>query len=83
VSFNFVSDPKSGDYHVSMNEKNYEHWVLTKLQADVEEPSLIVVENASYHCLSGETSNSELEEGQDNYLAAREENYFSRGSFQS
>jgi hypothetical protein len=53
-----------------VNQENFEHWMLTKLLPNLEELSLTVMDNASYH--SGETSSTELDKGQDNCLSARE-----------
>jgi hypothetical protein len=49
ASLIFVAGTKSGDYHDSMNEKNFEHWMSTQLVPNLEEPSVIVMDNASYH----------------------------------
>jgi hypothetical protein len=69
----FVSGAKSGDYQNSMNVENSEHLVLTQLL-----PKLHLLQ-----CSPGETSNRDMEKGQDNCLAARKGNYLPRGSFQS
>jgi transposase len=40
---------KSGDYRDDMNHKNYMKWVEKKLLPNLEEHSVFVVDNASYH----------------------------------
>jgi hypothetical protein len=40
---------ESGDYHNSMNGENFEHWILTQLLPNLEEPSATVIDNAPYH----------------------------------
>jgi hypothetical protein len=49
ASLIFVSGAKSGDYHISMYGDNYKHWMLTQLLPNLEEPSLIAVDNAVCH----------------------------------
>jgi hypothetical protein len=49
ASLIFVAGTKSGDYHDSMNGENFEHWMSTQLLPNLEEPSIIVMDNASYH----------------------------------
>jgi hypothetical protein len=49
VSLIFVAGTKSGDYHDSMKGENFEHWMSTQLLPNLEEPSVIVMDNASYH----------------------------------
>jgi hypothetical protein len=49
ASLIIVSGTKSGDYHDTMNGENFEHWVLTQLLPNLEEPSLVIMDNASYH----------------------------------
>ncbi|XP_072403344.1 uncharacterized protein [Diabrotica undecimpunctata] len=45
----FKSGSKSGDYHDSMNSDNFEKWFVHQLLPNLEEPSLIIMDNASYH----------------------------------
>lgn len=45
----FKSQTKSGDYHDDMNHTNFKKWVLEKLAPNLNEPSLIIMDNASYH----------------------------------
>ncbi|XP_072398916.1 uncharacterized protein [Diabrotica undecimpunctata] len=45
----FKSGSKSGDYHDSMNSENFEKWFEHQLLPNLEEPSLIIMDNASYH----------------------------------
>jgi hypothetical protein len=49
ASLIFVAGKKSGDYHDLMNGENFEHWMSTQLLPNLEEPSVIVMDNASYH----------------------------------
>jgi prophage antirepressor-like protein len=56
-----------------MNRKNFEHWVLTQVLPNLEKPSLVMDIVVIPQC-HGETSNTEQEKGQDNCLAATEEN---------
>lgn len=46
--FNFVSGMKSEDYHNLINGENIEHCMVIQLLPNLEEPSLIVMSNASY-----------------------------------
>lgn len=45
----FKSGSKSGDYHDSMNADNFERWFEYQLLPSLEGPSLIIMDNASYH----------------------------------
>lgn len=49
ASLIFKSGSKSGDYHDSMNCANFEKWFEQQLLPNLEEPSLIIMDNASYH----------------------------------
>jgi hypothetical protein len=49
VSLIIVPGTKCGDYHDSMNEKNFGLWVLTPLLPNLEEPLLIVMDSVPYH----------------------------------
>jgi hypothetical protein len=44
-----VSGTKSGAYHDLMNEENFEHWMLTQLLPNLEEPSVIIMDNTPHH----------------------------------
>lgn len=50
ASLLFKSGRTSGDYHDSMNCKNFEKWFTEQLLPSLPEPSLILMDNASYHC---------------------------------
>ncbi|XP_031338724.1 uncharacterized protein LOC116182006 [Photinus pyralis] len=39
----------TGDYHGEMNRENFLHWFEKQLLVNLEEPSVIVLDNASYH----------------------------------
>jgi hypothetical protein len=82
ASLIFVPHCKSGDYHNPVNYENFEHWVLTKLLPDLEELSLTVMDNASYHSVLTEKPPT-LVWRMDKIIAWLQENYFPRGSFQS
>lgn len=45
----FSSSNKSSDYHDTMNAELFEKWFEEKLLMVLEEPSLIVIDNAPYH----------------------------------
>lgn len=49
ASLIFSSTSKSADYHDNMNCELFEKWVREKLIPNLEEPSIIVLDNASYH----------------------------------
>lgn len=49
ASLIFKCKKKTGDYHDNMNNDNFENWFKTQLIPNLEEPSLIVMDNASYH----------------------------------
>lgn len=52
ASLIFKSNRKTGDYHDNMNRENFERWFKTQLIPNLEEPSVIIMDNASYHsCL--------------------------------
>lgn len=55
----FSSKTKNSDYHGEMNEDNFLQWFEEKLLRNLEEPSIIVMDNASYHStLAAKTPNS-------------------------
>lgn len=45
----FSSKTKAADYHGEMNHENFAHWFEDNLLKNLEEPSLIVMDNARYH----------------------------------
>ncbi|XP_030757761.1 uncharacterized protein LOC115883532 [Sitophilus oryzae] len=49
ASLVFKSGTKSGDYHDSMNSANFEKWFEEQLIPNLDEPSLIIMDNAPYH----------------------------------
>lgn len=49
ASLIFSSTCHSMDYHDSMNSETFEKWVENQLIPNLEQPSLIVMDNASYH----------------------------------
>jgi hypothetical protein len=51
ASSTFVSGTKSGDYHDLMNGENFEHWMSAQLLPNVEDPSVIMMDNAPYNVL--------------------------------
>ncbi|XP_045485798.1 uncharacterized protein LOC123689511 [Pieris rapae] len=64
----FKSKTKSGDYHDEMNGDNFSKWLQEKLIPNLEPNSLIVMDNASYHCIKINkrvTMNSKKQEMQD------------------
>lgn len=49
----FASANKSGDYHGNMNGEMFGEWLQTKLLPALEAPSVVVLDNASYHSVQG------------------------------
>lgn len=47
----FRAGKAKGDYHGQMNGVNFEKWVEEKLLVNLPEKSVIVMDNAPYHCL--------------------------------
>lgn len=45
----FASKSKCADYHGEMNQENFLRWFEHQLIANLQEPSIIVMDNASYH----------------------------------
>lgn len=45
----FSSSSKSADYHDNMNKEMFMKWVEEQLIPNLKEPSLIIMDNASYH----------------------------------
>lgn len=45
----FKSKTNSGDYHGEMNSENFENWLRNVLLPKLAEPSIIILDNASYH----------------------------------
>lgn len=50
----FKSDSKCGDYHGDMNATNFHNWVNHKLINKLAPNSVVVMDNASYHCVQAE-----------------------------
>lgn len=46
----FKSQSKSSDYHDDMNSSNFLKWMTEKLIPNLPERSLVVMDNAPYHC---------------------------------
>lgn len=49
ASLIFSSTSKSSDYHDNMNCEMFEKWLKAQLIPNLDDPSLIVLDNASYH----------------------------------
>lgn len=49
ASLIFSSSCDSADYHNSMDSSTFEKWVAEQLIPNLEQPSLILLDNASYH----------------------------------
>lgn len=49
ASLIFKAGYNLGDYHNSMNSDNFEKWFEHQLIPNLEEPSLIIMDNAPYH----------------------------------
>lgn len=45
----FSSKTKDPDYHGEMNKENFLQWFKNQLLTKLEEPSIIIMDNASYH----------------------------------
>lgn len=45
----FSSNTKNPDYHGEMNKENFMKWFENQLLKNLEEPSIIIMDNASYH----------------------------------
>lgn len=45
----FSAKSKSSDYHDNMDAEKFENWVKEQLVPNLKEPSLIILDNASYH----------------------------------
>jgi hypothetical protein len=58
-----VSGTKSGNYYDLTNGENFEHWMLTQLLPNLEEPSVIVMDNVPYHSVLLEKPPTQLEKG--------------------
>ncbi|CAH2103226.1 unnamed protein product [Euphydryas editha] len=46
----FKSQSKSSDYHDDINSTNFQKWLREKLIPNLPERSLVVMDNAPYHC---------------------------------
>lgn len=49
ASLIFKAGTNTGDYHGEMNSENFENWLKFDLLPSLEEPSIIILDNASYH----------------------------------
>lgn len=49
ASLIFATNSKLADYHGDMNAEKFIKWVTEKLIPNLEEPSLVIMDNASYH----------------------------------
>jgi hypothetical protein len=45
----FLAKSKDGDYHQEMNSFVFLEWFENQLMPDLKNPSLVVLDNASYH----------------------------------
>lgn len=45
------SQSKTGDYHGDMNAANFTKWLEKQLIPNLPSHSVIVMDNAAYHCL--------------------------------
>ncbi|XP_068247273.1 uncharacterized protein [Palaemon carinicauda] len=45
----YTAKNSSGDYHGEMNAELFQRWLTTKLLPSLEEPSVLVIDNAPYH----------------------------------
>ena len=54
ASLLFCSKSNTLDYHGEMNSDNFTKWISTQLIPNLEEPSLIVMDNAPYHSILAE-----------------------------
>ena len=52
----FQAKKKTGDYHGQMNADIFQKWFSEKLIPNLSEPSLIIMDNASYHNVLSECS---------------------------
>lgn len=50
----FKSKTNVGDYHGEMNAVNFETWLKEKLFPNLQKPSIIILDNASYHSRQSE-----------------------------
>ncbi|KAL0859836.1 hypothetical protein ABMA27_010176 [Loxostege sticticalis] len=61
----FSTKSKNADYHHDMNSQNFNKWISEKLIPNLSVPSVIVMDNASYHCVQinkGPTTNTRKSE---------------------
>jgi transposase len=50
----FFAKVKDGDYHQEMNEPTFLNWFENQLMPALKSPSVIVLDNASYHNIKTE-----------------------------
>jgi hypothetical protein len=68
----FKSKKNSLDYHSEMNAETFEEWLQDKLLPAFTEPSIIVLDNASYHSpLGGKETNLCMEKSSFTDLASK------------
>lgn len=46
----YKSKDNNADYHHDMNKENFKKWLSSKLIPNLPGPSVIIMDNASYHC---------------------------------
>jgi transposase len=51
----FLAKSKDGDYHQEMNRPTFLNWFENQLMPALKSPSVIVLDNASYHIKTEET----------------------------
>ena len=49
ASLIFSTKNKSADYHDNMNSENFEKWLTKRLLSGLQNPNIIVLDNAKYH----------------------------------
>lgn len=77
ASLVFSSKSKSDDYHDSMNANLFEKWLQEKLLPNLEQPSVIVLDNAPYHStiVNAQPSSSWKKDDIKNWLKNEEFSY--------
>jgi hypothetical protein len=59
----FLAKAKDGDYHQEMNGPIFQNWFENQLMPALKSPSVIVLDNASYHNIKTEDTNSQWRTG--------------------
>lgn len=77
ASLIFKSGKSTGDYHGEMNSKNFENWIENHMLPALEEPSIIIMDNASYHSrqINKMPTKSSKKEAMQNYLEEKNIEY--------